>query len=319
MQKIVFTLYLALELLVFSCTTVKQDKNDELFTSDYISARGYGHSIDGSKSSALSELSRYFSTQINVHAVGKTVATDDGSQEQIEEIVQVLSNTELFAVHYTKPVYNKIAQQYEIIAYIDREEAWKIFEPKLREKLNLFYSIYQEAIASNEPFTQLQLLQKAEKYTADASKFLQFAYALSSEKSAQYSSENASLDNFNVNTIQAKSQCTISIKCSKTSEALKAAVEDILNKSNFTLTDNKPNYICTVELSENKSVMEAGVFFTPSIAITITSTVSGVDLFSWSNTFSRIGASSENVALQRMYDEVQKSIKELLSKVLGEK
>lgn len=308
---LLLTLFIFTAILT-SCVTAKQKTNDELFTPSYISSRGYGKSAEASKSAALSELSRYFSSKISVKSVGKTLAVDGESHEKVEEVAQVLSDTKLFAVHYTKSEYNKNTKQYESVAYIEREEAWKIFEPKLKEKLKRFYNLYSEAAKETEPFLQLKLFNEAKKFREEALKLLQFAYALSPDKASLYSREEEALTKLDSDITLVKEQCTLCVKYNSTSKPLEGSVEKLLSKKGFILTDKKPRYICTVSITENKTENAAGIFFSPSVTITITQTAEGAPLFSWSNTFRRMGASNESVAHERMYREIRNSMNEIL-------
>ena len=127
----------------------------------YIAQLGYGSTKDSAESNALAALSKFFQMNISVQAKEQTILNDSNFETTLSEEVFVQSYTELFAVHYTKPKYDKKQKQYEVIAYIDRKEAWIIYEPKINDCTSQFEQFYSDAISQNDAILKIAGLSKA--------------------------------------------------------------------------------------------------------------------------------------------------------------
>lgn len=316
--------------LFFSCASAPTVRNSiapeasfeqKLFSSsDYISVRGYGQDAVSAEHNALSGLSRYFSSRISVNTAEKTLVTDHGSKSRLEDVTRILSDTTLFAVRYTKARFNKEQKNYEVIAYINREEAWQIYAPKVQQAAEAFSGLYAMGNQQNSDFRQaLFLLQAREAaQSSDLLSMLQFAYALYPESINMFTDIQENLDNVSVMLKNAQAQHSMAIHCINDDKLqIAATVREILTDLGFSVTANQEatRYVCALDLTENKTELPAGIFFTPSITITIFENQQ-IPLFSYSKTWNRIGASSESAAKQRMFHAVITELRKSLPSAL---
>ena len=121
----------------------------------YIAQLGYGSTKDSAESNALAALSKFFQMKVSVQAKEQTILNDSNFETTLSEEVFVQSYTELFAVHYSKSKYAKKQKQYEVIAYIDRKEAWIIYEPKINDCTSQFEQFYFDAISKNDAILKI--------------------------------------------------------------------------------------------------------------------------------------------------------------------
>lgn len=277
----------------------------ELFSSAaYIAARGNGKDASSAEQNALAALSRYFSSKISVDTVEKTLVTDGGAQSRLEDVTRVLSDTELFAVRYLKPRLNKKAKIYETVAYIEREEAWRIYAPKVRQAADAFSALHEMGSAQKSPFKKALLLQQAREAAAasDLKTLLSFAYALYPESADTFSAMEEKLGALPARLADAKAHSPIAIRTAPASNSqIGAVVQTTLTDFGFPIAAEKEavRAVCAVELTEHQTNLPKGVFFTPTVAVTITED-GNATVFSYSKTFSRIGASTESAAKTRM-------------------
>ena len=304
--------------LLFSCASAPAVRNSTvsevsfeqtLFSSPaYIAVRGYGQDVVSAEGNALAGVSRYFSSRISVNTVEKTLVTDDGAKRRLEDVTHILSDTTLFAVRYTKAQFNKEQKNYEVIAYINREEAWQIYAPKVQHAANAFSGLYNRGTQQSSDFMQALFLLQARE-SAESSHLLsvlQFAYALYPESIDMFADVQDSLNSLPVMLKKTQAQHVIAVHCIGDNQSqITAAVQEILADLGFPVTADQPaaRYVCAVELTENKKELPAGIFFTPSVTVTIFENKQ-TQLFSYSKTFNRIGASTEAAAKQRMVHTV---------------
>lgn len=305
--------------ILCSCVSTPKPKTtglteDELFSSAYIAARGYGESEEASCQNALAALSRYFSSQIKVETAQKTIVQESVSQSRLEDITRVLSDTELFAVHYTKPKFNKTAKQYEVISYINRDEALKIYEPKIKEAIKPFLAIYSQAEIQRDLFKKTIFYLQAKNIVQNNSalKVLQFLHVLSPDEAENYADVEDKIINLNAKIKEIQTKCTVSVTLTGAMpEQIKTSIEEVLLNLGFPLSNKNTQaaYICKTKLAENKSELQAGVFFTPDLSIDIVSQQTDELVFSYKKSFARMGASTEVTAKKRMEHNICSEIK----------
>ena len=316
--------------LFFSCASVPTVRNStaseasfeqKLFSSsDYISVRGYGQDAVSAEHNALAGLSRYFSSRISVNTAEKTLVTDHGSKSRLEDMTRILSDTTLFAVQYTKARFNNEQRNYEVIGYINREEAWQVYAPKVRQAAEAFSGLYAMGKQQNSDFRQALFLLQARELalSSDLHSMLQFAYALYPESITIFADVQENLDSLPVLLKKAQTQHTVAVCCIDDDKLqIAATVREILTDLGFSVTADQQaaRYVCTLDLTENKTELPAGIFFTPSITITIFENQQ-IPLFSYSKTWNRIGASSESAAKQRMFHAVITELRKSLPSAL---
>ena len=316
--------------LFFSCASAPRVRNSTaseasfeqmLFSSSaYIAVRGYGQDAVSAEHNALAGVSRYFSSRISVNTAEKTLVTDHGSKSRLEDVTRILSDTTLFAVRYTKARFNKEQKNYEVIAYINREEAWQIYAPKVQHAADTFSGLYNRGRQQVSDFMRALFLLQAREVaqSSDLLSMLQFAYALYPESINMFTDIQENLDNLSVMLKNAQAQYSIAIHCINDDKLqIAATVREILTDLGFSVTANQQTacYVCTLDLTENKKELPAGIFFTPSISITIFEN-QRTPLFSYSKTLSRIGASMESAAKQRMFHAVITELRNSLPSAL---
>lgn len=228
--------------------------------------RGYGQDAVSAEHNALSGLSRYFSSRISVNTAEKTLVTDHGSKSRLEDVTHIVSDTTLFAVQYTKARFNNEQRNYEVIGYINREEAWQVYAPKVRQAAEAFSGLYDMGKQQNSDFRQALFLLQARELalSSDLLSMLQFAYALYPESITVFTDLQESLDTLPIQLKNAQAQYSIAIHCINDDKLqIAATVREILTDLGFSVTANQEatRYVCALALTENKKELPAGIFF----------------------------------------------------------
>lgn len=308
-----FTLIVFYTVLFSSILVAKNKSNDLLNNSDYIAYKGRGETVKEAENNALEQISKYFSMKIHTEGSEYTIVSGNNkSQTELQNNIFVESQTELFAVHYTEPVLNKKQKIYEVIAYINREEAWKIYEARIKTIIEKFDGAISTAKSENVDFKQILFYKKAQflAKTNNLEKVIQFAYGLYSEKAQNY---EYVLDEISIipKEINSKSRnCNIYIEDSN--KQILDEIKHLLGELNIPITEIKENanIICTIDFKDNKQVLPAGTFYTPSISVSFTN--DNMTLFNYSKNLKKVGAKNSNVAEQRLYTAITTDLRQSL-------
>jgi hypothetical protein len=317
-----------LSLFLASCATTSKaappawlaDVNAVYPQDRYITGHGYGANRQSAENASLSAISRYFNQKISTETVENvTVDAEGRSSSTMNENTFVQSQTELFVVHYAQAYFNAGTQEWETVAYIDRSEAWNIYEPKLKQKTDAFVKIYTLAEKETDTFKKVILYIKAANYSTEnnIAVMLGFAEILAPSQSMFYSDTREILSNIPSKITKASSQSSIFIECNNDSDNLiYAAVSKSLNSIGFPITKDKTKavYICSVNIEENLKELAAGTFYTPVITSEITGKSGNV--FSYSASVNRIGAKDPVVAKARMYQAIANECQKTFTKEL---
>lgn len=285
-----------------------------LNNSSYIAQRGFGETEQIAQENALASLSKYFQMNVSVEAEERTIVKDSSSKSEISESVFVKSETELFAVRYTKAIYNKKQKTYEVEAYINRDEAWEIYKPSLESAIEPFRKLYQNAENQNETILKItgffHALEKAKE--DELEKKLDFAKIIKPDQAVFYETERNALWNIDVLLKELCDFCSVKVKCENDyEERITKNLEQTFSNFGIKKKENA-EYLCLVVINENAKQLPAGFFFTPSFTIEIRK--NGNVLFSSSKQLKRVGAKDKTIAKQRAYSVVANNASEILRK-----
>jgi hypothetical protein len=289
----------------------------------YVIGHGYGANRQSAENAALSAISQYFNQKISTETVeNTTVDTEGRSSSAINANTFIQSQTDLFAVRYTQAYHNEGLQEWETVAYIDRGEAWNIYEPKLKQKTDAFIKIYTLAEKETDTFKKVVLYTKAVNYSIENnfSAMLNFAQILAPSQSMFYSDTRDILSDIPSKITKASSLSSIFIECDNDSDNLVyAAISKSLNNIGFPLSKDKTKavYVCNADIEENLKELAAGTFYTPVITADITGKNGNV--FSYSATVNRTGAKDPVVAKKRMYQAIANECEKTFTKELTRK
>jgi hypothetical protein len=313
---------------IFSCASAPKDgEKPPLWISDleaaypssqYIAGRGYGDTKQSAENAALAAISRYFTQKIAVTMEERAQVNAEGvSSSALSETLFVESQTELFAVHYAAAYYDAIGGQYEVAAYIDRAEAWRIYENELKQKAEVFQNLYEDAQNEQADYRKLAAFSKALRYASDHNieKMIDFGTILYPTGAAFYQTTQEDRARIYADINRTKQRIIIYIECENDYEnALYTAVEKALLDFNVVSKRSEANYLCSVVLIENKTENAGGTFYSPVIQVRLTERTG--EVFSTSIEVPRLGATNPATALRRMYTSAASAVQTKLAERL---
>ena len=139
----------------------------------YISSLGYAGTKEMAVSASDGNLASYFSREISSFTrATQNLSNTDETKESLSREIVIKSNIELFGIKHTEPYFDSDNKSYIVCAYISREEAWSILEPKL----NIQYSSISKSINQVRNLNGLKAIININKLMSAASNFEELYY-----------------------------------------------------------------------------------------------------------------------------------------------
>ncbi|MDR1786777.1 MAG: hypothetical protein LBR23_10015 [Spirochaetaceae bacterium] len=286
----------------------------------FLAEKGRGASAGEAEIAGSRAIARYISSQINTELRETSVAASGRATETtLTDTTFIQSQMELFALHYAKAWFNKAENVWETIAYIERDEAWEMYEPKVREEISVFLNLYDTAVQESDPLKRFALFSGARNYyELNAASVRKFAERLHPRNAAESFAEiQAALSELPGKTDEARAQAVIFIDCANDYETrVTQALEKCLNDEGFRVAKNRDAAagLLTVTVSENETEQAQGnnaVFyvFVPSLQAVLSS--SGGVIFSYTSPpVERATAMNRDVGKRRAYTALAQKVRD---------
>ncbi len=302
-------------LLLYLFASAPFFSEDYLDSPDFIAQRGFGKSEAEAQQNALAALSRFFKMSISVNSAERTTVTDADSRSSISEEVFVNSKAKLFAVHFTKARFDRKQKIYETTAFINREEAWKIYRPKIEGDIKTFEDFCSNAESHKELLLKATGFSKAGKF-AEENKLedkLDFALIIYPESESLLGSARNHISELKPLIKRLCEKFAVQVECENDFETSAAqAAKSSFAKIGIVTTESNAEYICRIKISLNGKILPAGYFYTPSVTIEISN--GDRTILSLSEQLAKTGAKNEQIAERRAYSAIAECVSNLLNR-----
>jgi hypothetical protein len=290
--------------------------------SDFIAQRGRGETREAAELAAAAEIARFFTSQISVSSGYSNVITQqngeaaESSQTSAETFVR--SQIDLFGIRYAQDAfYSRGEKQWHTLAYIDRNEAWTVYEPRFKQQADAFEALYTAAENESGRFRKVLRFEAARAYTRgrDFTEAEAFGQILNPQKmNASFGGIRAEIAAIPQKTDNAKRNAAVFIDCPGDFESLVTnAFSLALSKEGFPIAKNRNGaaVVCAVSIDEGRQQRDLGIFYYPSLRA-VFSDVSGA-LFTFNAAADRASAVTPDVAKRRAYTALAGKVKEKLA------
>jgi hypothetical protein len=241
-----------------------------------------------------------------------------------EELTLVETQGHLVAVRYAEdPWRDPASKEWRTVAYIDRAEAWILYEPQAKKEADSLLALYNAAETEAEPFTRSLRFTVAASYAESAAftAVRSFAQVLNPAKAEAFFREaDAALSSIPEAIYSARQSATVYIDCPVDLDGMiyQAAIS-ALGQASFPVERdrNAAACVCRITVDEGEQKVAAGFFFYPAL----TGTVNGKNgaVFSFSAKSARQGAISHDVAKRRAYTALAEALRESFPAELDKK
>jgi hypothetical protein len=281
----------------------------------YIAQTGYGATGEAARDAALAAIARYFTSRVEAESGYNSSETQlngvSTTREYAYDTARVTSQVELAAVRYTEPWRDADAGNYVCAAYLDRDEAWTVYEPRLRSVTGPFTAAYQAAEAAGDPLRQAYRYPAAARMaTADTLAALDFAQILAPDKAKAYDDARRAIAGAAQKGADAKARTALVIHCEDDIDGIIAgAITAAFSGGGFRVTRDEAlstNWAEAV-IDGGKQTLEAGTFYTPRLTVTVYG--AGGAIFTWTASAARQGARDPAIAQRRAWTALAEEVK----------
>jgi hypothetical protein len=276
----------------------------------YIARIGRGQNRQAAELAAAAEIARYFTSRISADTIAReTFSQRDGvtsENRSIDASVFVTSEIELFGIRYAPDAfYSKQEQRWAALAYIDRAEAWAVYEPRFKRQADTFLGLVRAAENERDPYKKALNWRAAARFAGQAD--FEAAAALGqmlhpARMNAVFADARARLAALPQKADEARRNASVFIDCPQDFESLIAnAFARAFAQDGFPVSASRPSAsaVCKISVDEGMRKGELGIFYQPSLRATLTGK-SG-DIFSFSASADSVGAVQPDVARRRAY------------------
>jgi len=158
----------------------------------YLTGKGTGKSRADAERSALAVIAQAFDTEVLFSTGGQEFfSTKGGKTEETRETsteTKIRTYTQLFNIQYDESWLNPQTREWEALAYINREDAWKTYEPRLKQSIAVFTNLLKAAEAEQDKAKKYYLLSRAQAVSGETIQMLNYAGVLAPEQAGKYQS-----------------------------------------------------------------------------------------------------------------------------------
>lgn len=327
-----FSLFLLLSAVLFAAPKAPRwvtDRSGVYPYDKFISETGTGSSAENAKANALSRIAGYINVTVKTEKTAResslmvsSSASKSETYERTQELLSVsniTSNAELFCVQYTDSYYNSKEKTYYCVAFIDRENAWSVYSPKIESAKNKFYNFYKKgkSLADDDPFSAISYYKSAAKEGETFTELCDFGRFISSKCTEVYGSVQDEVDSLDglIAELFSELKLTLSVTGDFTN-IISKKITDLFSEEGFTFAKNKNDavYIVNVEIDLNEVISNKGTedevtAVYPAVNIYLENRLSGETVFSMEEEI------SDKTAAFNHDTAVKKGLKKLADKL----
>ncbi|EID84235.1 hypothetical protein MSI_23010 [Treponema sp. JC4] len=317
----IFFSFLLINYICFADIPLWLKQPEKVFPqNEYIRAMGEGTSEKLAQNSALTGISQFFNTKVEVLTVAvkesNAIISEDkqrfDSKQSFSQIAKITSTAEFFCVYFTEPYYDKKSDKYSVLAYINRSEALKIYKSRITAIMDSIEEYESYSKNEIEPFLILSLLKKEQTLAVLAEKYIQSEILLVPSDSEVYKKDLQTISHIKPQVDKLKTQMTFSINMIQKEPVYNpvfSTIASILEKDGFAYSISGAKYQIIVDIDCIEESYEAGQFVRPSVDIAIVNN-SGNGVYTYSKAFPRIGSKTTEQAYTRAVTKINQDLKD---------
>jgi hypothetical protein len=295
--------------------------------SGYITGLGEGRTRKDAEDKALAELSSYFIQQVRVERSSRASWTtqNDVTTEQsaTQENIMVESQTKLMAVQYAPdPYFNRDSKSWFTLAFIVRDEGWRIYEPAAKKQAGTFLALVQAADGEADPLSAVLRYGNAAAYarSAEFNAARDFAQALYPQKAEELFGETDEvLMALPEKNLSAAQKAPVYIECPVDYDQMiyQAMVRALASYGLAAETDRaKAGAVCLLRVEEGRQSQGSGFAYYPSLSGSL-SGKEGAALLSFKVEGKREGAINPDLARRRAYTSLAAALEDSFAAEAG--
>jgi len=276
--------------------------------SGYIAAQGRGRTRGAAEANAATEIARFMTSEINA-TQGYELISGTAVNEAF-----VKTQIKLFGIRYAEgSFYDKESREWRAAAYIERDEAWRIYEPRFKKQSVAFQALFDAAELEVDTFKKVLRLQAAQRYASTEefeSENLLGQILHSAKMNKEFAAVRAEIAALPQKIDDAKRRAAVYIDCPDDFESLVTnAFSSEFSDLGFPVakTRNAAAAICSVTINPGEKKGDIGIFYYPSLQAVVSG--SSGTLWTFNTAGEKSAAVREDVAKRRGWSSLAAMVK----------
>ena len=242
---------------------------------EYISALGTAFNEDQAKSKAALAVSEYINTQISSSTKTRYSESEKNGtvieEKSLEEEVQLLSSSNVYALEYTEPFYDSDSTRYYCVSYIEKAAAWRLVKPKLQKLSSEIESLLQGTSEDRSGFWKTLCFGKVVNSEKEFYSLYDFAVLVNKSGAANYTQCAQKILNAKNSLIQNKETQTVLLKVQNDKNAkVYRALAEYFESAGFTVGARNGKYICNAQASVDVRDDRSAFVSYPGLSLEVT-------------------------------------------------
>jgi hypothetical protein len=271
----------------------------------YIARLGYGAERQAAQTNAAAAVAAFFDSEVRSRiTLNDRLTAVNGTESTVSDFNQSVfidSQASLFTLRYTEPWKNPESGEWAAAAYLDRNEAWTVYQGRLDAEAGPLMAAYNAAETEQDALRQAILYDRsAALVKPELQTMLEFARILNPRQAAAYTQAWDALAQARFKAGEARAKVAVYFIVENDMEGIvSGALAGVFSANGFAAAPDEAlstNW-CRTEIRENRQDLEAGTFYAPSLQAWVYG--SGGLLFSFNAAAERQGARSSAELAQR--------------------
>lgn len=239
---------------------------------EYIAQRGSGKTAEDAKTDAASQLARYFQSTVsaNLSTTMSSITSGTNIEEETRVVdeVNVTSEVEFIGLEFTESWYYKPEKKWYAVAYINRDDAWVQYRPKIEAEKARFYGFYKKAEKETDSFTKISLYRSAWKASGDFLEKLEYGRIINPKEEEKYSQDRNAVSDLPSKIETEQKNLTLEVYIyGDYANIIETAAKNAFSRNGF-VAGIKGNYVADVVVNSNPSGSDP-VAIVPAVTVTI--------------------------------------------------
>jgi hypothetical protein len=294
------------------------DKEAQYPAARYIAAVGEGDTRAAAETAATAAVSLFFNTvtavrneairEFNEAVINDT--TDFSKKTYISENAVIRSEEEFLGVRFADPYLDQKRGSWAVLAYIDRQDAARIYESKIGANMTVINALIRDAEGETEDLYVCGLLFRALRLAGLTEEYIKTAIVVDPQARGSYEASIGQIQRLRSLYRSKRGALLFSVTTNGTDSTgrVERTLEQLLEGAGYTITGGGAPYTVSARLTVNEEALSSGVFFRSGIAVRIER--ENRALFSYSRNYPRYGHQSRDGALNRMFMAIEKDLEE---------
>ena len=282
-------------------------------SSDFVSALAHGSSAEEAKNKAAAEISRAIKSSVASETKSRRLMAKDEHGVSInsflDESASVKSESDLYMLEFTAPVYDGAMGMYACCAYINRSKAFEYVQPALENARRIFPDACQKALSEDDDFRKIIAIKRSHDLLKEFYSVYDFARFIKPQAAQEYQDVDALYFKSLVKLAELKGKVVVSVRAlGEGGGEIKECLEKILSGAGFGVSDAQASHTATARTSM-EIVKKEKVFATyPAVTIEVARKRDGKFSASYSSKLEKCAGFDESGAKQKAVFELKKDL-----------